>query len=643
MATQRTHPTPTTQLRVDLLEPRETPAVTPVIDFAGGFTADRIPGGIPAGYVVGDLLLTDGLHQARSVFAPTRVDVRAFETSFAFRIGDLAGPKGDGFTFALTGDDGNAAGTAGGGAGEGLGYEGLTDSVAIKFDLVDNAGEGSNSVGIITGGSAPKGPAVSLDATGIDLHSGRSYRADIAYDGQTLTLSLTDAFDPDVSWTHEFAVDIPAAVGADTGFAGFTAGTGALYARQAIHSWTYAEVTADPPTNQTPVVTAAARASWLSPSSAALTIEATDDGGPGNLTYTWEVVSAPDGAAPQFSPLSGGSVAVTLDRAGRHTFRVTVRDAEGLAATSEVSYTDPLRVNNFEVSAAAATVRGGETIQFQTLVRDAAGIPTPEPLAPTWRVISGPGVIDPFGRYTAPVDASGPVTVQAEIPVMLRTSLLSRTAEATVNVVGAFEGVNLTQNGSAQVAGGHLRLADGQHQAGSAFAAAAVDVTGFSTSFWFQIGDQPNDRAGDGLTFVLQNAGPTALGKSGGGLGYEGIESSVAVKFDLVDNAGEGANSVGVFIGGVAPTTPADLLPGHGYGGIPLNLGHVLRVDMTYADGLLRLELWDTVTGHGYGRSYAVDIPAAVGGPKAFAGFTAGTGELFAPIEVLKWTYTSEA
>ena len=39
------------------------------------------------------------------------------------------------------------------------------------------------------------------------------------------------------------------------------------------------------------------------------------------------------------------------------------------------------------------------------------------------------------------------------------------------------------------------------------------------------------------------------------------------------------------------------------------------------------------------GRSFAVDIPAAVGGPTAFVGFTAGTGELFAPIDVLDWKY----
>ena len=46
----------------------------------------------------------------------------------------------------------------------------------------------------------------------------RGLQADIAYDGQalTLTLTLTDTADPARTWTHAFAVDIPAAVGSDT-------------------------------------------------------------------------------------------------------------------------------------------------------------------------------------------------------------------------------------------------------------------------------------------------------------------------------------------------------------------------------------------------------------------------------------------
>jgi phosphatidylethanolamine-binding protein (PEBP) family uncharacterized protein len=651
MATRRGCRRPFARLRCDTLEARIAPAVTPVIDFAAGFTEARLPGGLPAGYADGDLLLTNGPFQAAAVWAPTRVDVRAFQTSFVFRLDGETGRLGDGFTFALTGTTPPAPGTAGGG----LGYHGLVDSVAIKFDLVNNAGEGNNSVGLYTGGAEPTVPAVTLDGTPIHLHAGNPIRADIAYDGsvRTLTLTLTDTTAPDHTWTHEFAMDIPAAVRSPTAYAGFTAGTGELFARQAIDSWTFAGGPPAALVNRAPEFTTPAWASWLSSSGVALSAGATDDGGAGNLTYTWEVVSAPAGAAPQITQWAGpGSPAanVTLDRGGRYTFRVTVRDAQGQTANSEVRYTDPLSVPDFEVSPREATVPAGGTVRFETVVRDAAGHLTPEPIAPSWRVASGPGTIDVFGRYTAPTDASGPVTIQAVAPYQGR-SFVWRTVEATLSVTptrppagrvdlgGGFAGADLARNGSAWVDGGRLRLADARYQAGSAYAPIPVDVRGFTTSFRFQVGDAPSWWYGDGLAFVLQNAGPTAVGLAGGGLGYAGITDSVAVKFDLVDNAGEGTDSVGVFTGGTAPTTPADRLPPDQDETIHLNSGHVFQADLTYAAGVLRLGLWDTVTGVGFRQSYAVDIPGAVGGPTAYAGFTAGTGELFAPIDVLDWTY----
>src|SRR5262249_43730440 len=153
--------------------------------------------------------------------------------------------------------------------------------------------------------------------------------------------------------------------------------------------------------------------------------------------------------------------------------------------------------------------------------------------------------IDGLGRYTAPTDASGPVTVRATIPALVNGHFFSRTADATVTVVptnrpagpvalgDGFAGAELARNGSAQMAGDRLRLANAPFQAGSAYAPGPVDVRGFTTSFRFQVGDAPSWWHGDGLTFVLQNAGPTAVGAAGGGLGYEGIAKSVAVKFDL--------------------------------------------------------------------------------------------------------------
>ena len=72
-------------------------------------------------------------------------------------------------------------------------------------------------------------------------------------------------------------------------------------------------------------------------------------------------------------------------------------------------------------------------------------------------------------------------------------------------------------------------------------------TTGFSTTFSFQIG-QPNPYDADGIAFVIQNSGVTALGPGGCGMGYGGdaatgcapavggIPKSVAIAFNTFDN-----------------------------------------------------------------------------------------------------------
>jgi hypothetical protein len=636
------------RLRCDALEPRETPAATTVLDFGTGFTPLRLTGGLSAGYDTGELLLTTGPYQRIAVFAPTRVNVRAFHTSFVFRQDGGPGPIGDGFTFALAASNAPFFGTAGGG----LGYQGLTDSVAIKFDLVDNAGEGTDSVGVYANGAAPTTPAVTLAGTGIDLHAGHPLRADLAYDGVNLNLTLTDTTAPAHTWTHSFAVNVPAEIGSETAYAGFTAGTGALFARQAIESWTYAEDTPAPAANDPPVFTTPARVILESPTEVTLGGGATDDGGAQNLTYTWTVASTPGGAAPQVSPITSpdypAAARVTLDKIGAYTFVLTARDAQGLISTSPVTYVLAPKVTTLDVGPQAATIQAGGTAKFVATPLDQFGRPMQLPGRVSWQVVFGLGTIDQAGLYTAPAGQTGPAEIRAVVPT--GPPLIAGYAAITVVPAGpaagqsvdfgtGFAGSNLVQNGSARVADSRLQLTKAAYQAGSAYYPFPVDVRGFTTSFRFQVGDAPFGRYGDGLTFVLQNADMTAVGGAGGGLGYQGIRRSVAVKFDLVDNAGEGSDSVGVFTNGAAPTTPADRLPDGQFDAIHLNSGRAFDVTLSYAGGTLLLDLRDSVTGREFTRTYAVDIPAAVGGTNAFAGFTAGTGELFAPIDVASWTY----
>jgi hypothetical protein len=205
-----------------------------------------------------------------------------------------------------------------------------------------------------------------------------------------------------------------------------------------------------------------------------------------------------------------------------------------------------------------------------------------------------------------------------------------------VNFLNGFAGATTLQlNGAAFINGSTLRLTDGGlGEASSAFTTSAVSVTKFSTFFAFQL----TNADADGFTFTIQSVGPTALGFGGGGLGYQGIPSSVAIKFDLFNNAGEGNNSVGLYFNGAAPTVPALDLTGTG---INLHSGHVFEGRITYDGSTVRLQIDDTFTGAEIVATASnVNIPAVVGGNTAFVGFTAGTGGLTATQDILAWNYT---
>ena len=178
-------------------------------------------------------LTNGGLHEASSAFYPSPVNVQAFTTDFTFQ---LTNPAADGFTFAIQNVGPGALGTDGGS----LGYAGIGQSVAIKFDLFRNHGDPSNnSTGIFVDGVLPIGPSsINLTGTGIYMHSGDKMDAHLTYDGTTLNLTLTDLV-TGATWSHPFAINIPATVGGDTAYVGFTGATGGETATQQILTWSY--------------------------------------------------------------------------------------------------------------------------------------------------------------------------------------------------------------------------------------------------------------------------------------------------------------------------------------------------------------------------------------------------------------------
>jgi hypothetical protein len=197
--------------------------------------------------------LTDGgFTEASSIFENNRVGVQNFNTTFTFRITPGTAPTADGMAFVIEGDGAGALGGPGGGIGYGSdhvgGPLGLARSLAIKFDIFNNSGEGIDSTGIFTDGRSPTvrdpalGPgfpdaSVDLTGSGIDLHSGDPFQVKLTYDGTTLGETITDTL-THATFTTSYVVNIPGLLGSDVGYMGFTGGTGGLTAIQDVQSWT---------------------------------------------------------------------------------------------------------------------------------------------------------------------------------------------------------------------------------------------------------------------------------------------------------------------------------------------------------------------------------------------------------------------
>lgn len=196
----------------------------------------------------------------------------------------------------------------------------------------------------------------------------------------------------------------------------------------------------------------------------------------------------------------------------------------------------------------------------------------------------------------------------------------------------------LATNGTASVVGSRLRLTGGSiFAASSAFTKSPVDVTSFNTHFTFQM----SNAVADGFTFTIQGNGPSAIGPAGGNLGYTGVAKSVAIKFDIFDNNGEGSSSTGLYVNGAEPTNAGSisLVPS----GLQINNGDVYRVDMTYSGTTLAVTITDTQTNKSFTKNYSINIPGKVGSNGGYVGFTAGSGSLVAVQDILTWTFAASA
>jgi Legume lectin domain/Chitobiase/beta-hexosaminidase C-terminal domain len=301
----------------------------------------------------------------------------------------------------------------------------------------------------------------------------------------------------------------------------------------------------------------------------------------GSLVYN--VGASPAAATPTFSVPAGTYTAVQTVSISDATSGATIHyTTDGTTpTTSSTEYTGPIAVDSTETLEAVAVV----------------GDPTTSAVARATYVIGSPYISYPRGGFKA----------------------------SSFNLNG----------GAAITSGGLLQLTDGGGDQGrSAWFAAKVPVQTFTTDFTFQL----TDAEADGFAFVIQNAGSTALGADGGGLGYWGIPHSLAIKFDLYNNEGEGLDSTGLFTQGASPTVPAV-----GLTGTPINLhsGDPFAAHITYDGANLTLTLTDSSTLGIWSHSWPINIAATVGGNTAYVGFTGSTGGATSTQKVLSWTLSN--
>jgi fibronectin type 3 domain-containing protein len=188
----------------------------------------------------GAMVLTDAAGQRGWAFGSNPVDLTRFKASF-----DLytpAGGTGDGMTLAFLKDISNLSAGGGGGA---LGYNGLGNSVALKFDLYNNI----DKTDIAYDGTGVDGDGgLDLRPSNIDLNGSHLIHVDVTYDqnSQTLVETINDITSGG-SWTHAYSgVDLASHLGGSTGYIGFTAATGGAFAKQEVVDFNYGTIAVSP-------------------------------------------------------------------------------------------------------------------------------------------------------------------------------------------------------------------------------------------------------------------------------------------------------------------------------------------------------------------------------------------------------------
>lgn len=176
-----------------------------------------------------------GFKQSGSAWATTKIDLtESFESTFKVYL-HHGRPGADGIAFLVQAHGPRALG----GWGGGLGYRGISQSVAVEFDTFQNTPDpSSNHLAVVLGGDPDTHEATAESS--IPLY-GKPFLARVAYDAaeKNLTIAVKSlSAGATEQLVLEKAVDLTEKVGASSAWVGFTASTGTALSKQDVYSWT---------------------------------------------------------------------------------------------------------------------------------------------------------------------------------------------------------------------------------------------------------------------------------------------------------------------------------------------------------------------------------------------------------------------
>jgi len=207
----------------------------------------------------------------------------------------------------------------------------------------------------------------------------------------------------------------------------------------------------------------------------------------------------------------------------------------------------------------------------------------------------------------------------------------------TFFTLSTFSSANMNINGTTTFSGGKLKLTDSTNTgaAASAYYVNKLPVSSF-TSVFNMVFQSTN---ADGSTFIIQNAASNALGGVGGGIGYQGIGSSLAITLKTYDGT-PGVFSTQIVTGG----TTLSLLGSSGNlnSSLGLTAGGTwnFNVTVTYNGANLAYTIVNTANSNSFSSNANYSISTVVGGSTAWFGFTSGTGGSTETCIVNSWTHS---